>query len=968
MRVRLARKMLLAGVEARVRAVEAGGDAGLVLGADAVAEVAALLSLVDDPSQDLPVARATGMVYWLRSRALPEDEAELEAAMVLLTPVHDADPALVPAEMREFYEKSFRPDADVDLESWGRGLELLDQYETSLDAAVLHEAVRLFLHAVPDDHPRRLAMLGDLKEIMLELYERLREVEALALAVEVGRELLDASPEDDPDLLTSLGIGLKELSKQTGDLAQLKEAVDFGRRAVAAAAADDRNRVVYLSNLGFYLQALFERTKQIQTLSEAIDFGRQAVELAPPGHLDRALCLANLAVAQRLLFEAIKDKNVLAEAVELGRESVAITAATDPNRARYLSNHGYALRIWSEQDGDEAALTEAVALGREAVALTPEDHPSRAMYLFNLGSALSALGDPEAVEVFAEAADSAGSSEGMRLMANRRLGSAAMQAGAFETALAAYETALSLLTRITPRSLARADREYGLSEAMGLAAEAASTAIAAGRPERALELLEQGRGVLLGEFIGARTDLAELRAFAPDLAPPFERLREELELADHTTLTDAVVEYGQLDLLGRILTDAGLLTPDSEESAQEVAVRRRRSARDWEDMLARIRALPGLERFLLPPTIDQLRGQAGDGPIVMINVSWLRCDALILTGDADRPVRVVELGTLTPQDMIDQVRRFLAATAAAGGGSLRERVEAQREIHAVLGWLWDHIAEPVLADLGITGPPDPGQEWPRVWWCPQRELAFLPLHAAGHHDRVPLTVLDRVVSSYTPTIRALRYARHSASGESADASTLIVCMSSTPEAPDLPGARTEALRLARLLPGSLVLDGPEATYDAVTAALSEHAIVHLACHGVSDWDTPAASRLLLHDHRTLPLTVSAISLLRLNRARLAYLSACSTTASNQRLADEAVHITAAFQLAGYPHVIGTLWPINDRIAAQVAADVYDRLTDHGTTTPDTGQSALALHLATRRLRDTASASPGLWAAHIHSGI
>jgi hypothetical protein len=47
--------------------------------------------------------------------------------------------------------------------------------------------------------------------------------------------------------------------------------------------------------------------------------------------------------------------------------------------------------------------------------------------------------------------------------------------------------------------------------------------------------------------------------------------------------------------------------------------------------------------------------------------------------------------------------------------------------------------------------------------------------------------------------------------------------------------------------------------------------------------------------------------LHLENARLAYLSAYDTTwTANARLIDETVHLTWAFQLAGYPHVIGIL--------------------------------------------------------------
>ena len=49
-----------------------------------------------------------------------------------------------------------------------------------------------------------------------------------------------------------------------------------------------------------------------------------------------------------------------------------------------------------------------------------------------------------------------------------------------------------------------------------------------------------------------------------------------------------------------------------------------------------------------------------------------------------------------------------------------------------------------------------GTRWP---------LSFLPLHAAGYNQEPPgldgrrRTVMDRVISSYTPTVRGLGYAR-----------------------------------------------------------------------------------------------------------------------------------------------------------------------------------------------------------------
>ncbi|MFG2222325.1 hypothetical protein [Streptomyces sp. NPDC048644] len=57
-------------------------------------------------------------------------------------------------------------------------------------------------------------------------------------------------------------------------------------------------------------------------------------------------------------------------------------------------------------------------------------------------------------------------------------------------------------------------------------------------------------------------------------------------------------------------------------------------------------------------------------------------------------------------------------------------------------------------------------------WIPGGPLSLLPVHAAGHHGfgaagRERRTVLDRVVSSCTPTVRALGHARERAAARSA---------------------------------------------------------------------------------------------------------------------------------------------------------------------------------------------------------
>ncbi|MER7723089.1 CHAT domain-containing protein [Streptomyces sp. NPDC096323] len=71
----------------------------------------------------------------------------------------------------------------------------------------------------------------------------------------------------------------------------------------------------------------------------------------------------------------------------------------------------------------------------------------------------------------------------------------------------------------------------------------------------------------------------------------------------------------------------------------------------------------------------------------------------------------------------------------------------------------------------------PGQ--PRVWWVPTGSLALLPVHAAGHRDG-SRTLLDRVISSYTPTVRSLNTARAAPPAPAGPRTPLAVTLSRTP--------------------------------------------------------------------------------------------------------------------------------------------------------------------------------------------
>lgn len=86
-----------------------------------------------------------------------------------------------------------------------------------------------------------------------------------------------------------------------------------------------------------------------------------------------------------------------------------------------------------------------------------------------------------------------------------------------------------------------------------------------------------------------------------------------------------------------------------------------------------------------------------------------------------------------------------------------------------------------------------------------------------------------------------------------------------------------------------------------------------------------------------------------NSPFLSYLSAC-TTGSNEgaELVDEGIHLVSAFQLAGFRHVIGTLWEVSDSHCKDVARIVYQTLKKEGMKDKSVSRG---LHRAIRALRD-----------------
>lgn len=879
------------------------------------------------------------------------------------------------------------------------------RYERHRRPDELTEAVRLLRAGVvaAGDPVVRGHRLADLGYALSRGHPDVGGPDALRAACDALTEAVTLLPPGDPvrhQTLNNLGNALRGRVDQGGDPALLEPAAEALRAALAEAPPDTPARPGYRANLGLVLQARFTVTRDLATLTEAVAVLADAVDAAPPGHPDRPMALTNHGSALNRRAELALDdpgpagseagRRDADAAIAALREAVTLADPADPveygqsagtlavaligrhrlgdapafldeavdllhrltcsgplrsaDRHRFLTNLGNALLLRHRATGTDRDAEAMLVAYRGAVDALPPAHPDRAMCLSNLATAVEVAdpvdGSGHARAALREAAAVPAAPSLLRAVAAHRYADLAAAAGDLPAALDGYTTAIELIDLVAWHGMNPDDQTRLLGRFRGLATDAAAVAVALGEPRRAVELLEYGRGVLLTRAHDAGADLTTVSVAAPELVDEFTAVQ---------TALDGFPRPGGADL---VPAPAGGCEP---ERRYALAERRRR-------LLAEIRALPGLDGFLRRPAFDALA--AGLGPVVLVNVGERRSDALVVAaGD----VTVVPLPEATPGEVAARAVDFLTAVAVLTGqappvpqGEARRRtVAARATVGRTLDWLWRAVAGPVLDAAVPAGGPG---EWPRLWWCPTGLLTLLPLHAAAPLDGGP-GLLDRVIPSYTASLRALARARQAVPEAPAPVDrALVVSLPHLPGLPDLPGAEREAQIVRGHLTRGRTLSGATATPAAVVAELRGHPVAHLSCHGRQDLRDPLRGRLALTGG---PLQVRDLWRPGTAPAALAVLSACETVRGGAALPDEVLTLGTAFQLAGFRQVVGALWPISDPVTVQLCADLYAALAVPGGIDPD--RAAVALHDAVRRLRATLPGRAELWAAYAHLG-
>jgi tetratricopeptide (TPR) repeat protein len=813
------------------------------------------------------------------------------------------------------------PDRPAMLSSLGSAY--LDRFLADDAAADLDQAIRFFSQAVrtlPAGDSNRPRIVFNLGLGRLRRYWRWGELADLDRAIELIEQAVTTGANDPAwsTWLSNLSIAYEARYRRNSVLADLDRAISIGERAVAATPEGHHERPGCLSNLGIAYQTRFSRRQKPSDLDHAVALHEAAVASTPEGRPDQPRLLFCLSLCYFDRYRTFREATDLDRAIESGERAITLEPVEPADRPQWLSNLGVAYRERYDDEKNPADLDRAVALFEQAIAACPENHPSLAVFVGNLGGAHLAQStdgareiSPETLSVLArQLRATVSASPAHRANAGHAVGSLAHEMGEHHTAMEVLDMAVAMLPSVTSQDAGWAEREHRLGDHLGVVWEAIAAHCACGDYTGAAEVAELGRGVLLANQMDSRTDLTNLDLSLPSLAKDLRRVRDYLN------------------------------APDSGMPGER--------ARWWarhDEILAEVRQHPAFSRFLLPPRLADLRSSVTDGTVVLVNAGSRRADAILLHSSRD-PVHI-PLPDLALNDVRDHADVLLASHHTTGGLAGAARITA---LSSILAWLWDTIAEPVIRALPSTAPST------RVWWLPTGLLGLFPLHAAGHPGQPG--ALDAVVSSYTPTLRALAHAHDRPAA--ATRRQLVVALEQTPDHSDLPGTVAEARDLYGRHAGARLLDGEGATTGRVLTALSDATWAHFACHASVDHSAPSHGGLRLHDGT---LTIPEISRLQLPNAELAYLSACATADRGWRYAEECIHLASAFQLAGFRHVVATLWPVDDDLATAAAQAFYRALP----STPAPATAAATLNQVTRDLRVRHPTRPDLWANLIHSG-
>ncbi|MGW1619567.1 CHAT domain-containing protein [Streptomyces sp. NPDC002172] len=698
-------------------------------------------------------------------------------------------------------------------------------------------------------------------------------------------------------------------------------------------------------------------------LDEAVRWYRRGLELAPAAEDP----LMHAAIADNLANTLVQRREVTAEdlgtAIELHTTALETYEAHgdrhEAARARY--NLAATLRRGDRPDSERAVRLLESSLETRTPDTVPLEWAESATelaraWLTSLGprdrgdrvaKAVRLLTEVVSVVSPATAPDHARRAWGL-------LGDAHAESGAWYAAADAYERALEAAESLYRITVLPGGKEAEIVQTADLPREAAHALVRAGRPERAVAVLEQSRARDLGDRLQRdRVGLEVLAREHPDAVAGFRSAVQRVRTVEARQRADRDPrESGTPRRLRAAMTDAQAQLTAATEA---------------------IRALPGRHDFLRSAPMTAVRRAVTDGPPLVY----------LITARHGSVALLVQAAPEEPGIRIDVVQAPLTEPELLVALGAHPSLEEDEHLLPLLDLLGARLLAPLarrLRSLDVN----------RAVLVTTGVLGVLPVHAA----RIPVEgttrcLFDDVAVSYTPSARVLIAARATSTEPPHGRARLLGVAEPHPCDPPLPWAGSElgAVRGLFTEPGA-ALTGADATRENLLRALPAATHLHFAGHGYYDAADPVASCLELADGDRLTLR-ELLDGQALAGIRLVVASACRTAVTDMaRLPDEGIGLPGGLVQSGAAGVVGSLWEVNDRSTALLIARFYachllgDPEQDEPQMPPaaalaraqawlrdaDTAElNRFAASVGLRRTRATYTERPSHWAAFVLVG-
>lgn len=316
----------------------------------------------------------------------------------------------------------------------------------------------------------------------------------------------------------------------------------------------------------------------------------------------------------------------------------------------------------------------------------------------------------------------------------------------------------------------------------------------------------------------------------------------------------------------------------------------------------------------------------------------------------------VELVAADPQQFLEYKFERLSQLAAEAGEALspEQAQRAQEAIAAIGEELWDEVI-PEEFKSGL---------WPEVRRLVQAGVVHSLIVTSDEPwipwEMVKPYTIDVATDAGTPEpfwAETFQFTRWLAGRGSSARFGVVTARLVAPDL-DLAWVDVEKKAFDDLAAHGVATAPPLRTRAEVAALLREGSanLVHFAAHGSFDAETPGRSRLTLEDGSITADDLSRSATEGLRRSRpLVFVNACSLGQLGLALTGVGGWAEKMVNIARVGGFIGTLWEVNDRLAAEFASYFYARLFDGDTL-------GAAFHAARLYVRTLDPANP-TWLAY-----